>query len=41
MTNETGATLAKYTPVRIATDGSYRKINVSIEDYVLNEVVFK
>ena len=29
--NETGAVLTRYTPVRIHSDGTYQKINVSIE----------
>jgi len=35
ITNTTGSTLNKFTPVYIAADGSYQKINVSIEAQAL------
>jgi hypothetical protein len=35
ITNTTGSTLLKFTPVYIAADGTYQKINVSIEAQAL------
>lgn len=36
ITNTTGSTLLKFTPVYIASDGTYQKINVSIEAQALS-----
>ena len=35
ITNNTGSTLLKFTPVYIASDGEYKRINVSIEAQAL------
>jgi len=35
ITNSTGSTLVKFTPVYIASDGEYKRVNVSIEAQAL------